>query len=124
MFGELATPILPNVLTIRLQPDEGLRLRIMTKDPGPGGMRVRRTPLDMSFAEGFTEDWRMPDAYDQTLFMRGDEVEAAWEWIDPIIAAWEGSGTRPEKYDQGSTGPLAAVEMIARDHRRWREVDD
>ncbi|PIE44010.1 MAG: glucose-6-phosphate dehydrogenase [Gammaproteobacteria bacterium] len=134
VFGELATPILPNVLTIRLQPDEGLRLRIMTKDPGPGGMRVRKTPLDMSFAEGFTEDWRMPDAYerllmdvvrgDQTLFMRGDEVEAAWEWIDPIIAAWEGSGTRPEKYDQGSTGPLAAVEMMARDHRRWREVDD
>jgi glucose-6-phosphate 1-dehydrogenase len=134
VFGEPATPILPNVLSIRLQPDEGLRLRIMTKDPGPGGMRMRKTPLDMSFAEGFTEDWRMPDAYerllmdvvrgDQTLFMRGDEVEAAWQWIDPIIEAWEASGIKPEKYDQNSAGPMAAVEMIAREHRRWREIDD
>ncbi|MEZ5535558.1 MAG: glucose-6-phosphate dehydrogenase [Thiolinea sp.] len=134
VFGELSSPMLPNVLSIRLQPDEGLRLRIMTKDPGPGGMRLRKTPLDMSFAEGFSKSWRMPDAYerllmdvvrgDQTLFMRGDEVEAAWAWIDPIIAAWEDSGTKPEKYDQGSAGPLAAVEMIAKDHRRWREVDD
>ncbi|CAA6807524.1 MAG: Glucose-6-phosphate 1-dehydrogenase (EC, partial [uncultured Thiotrichaceae bacterium] len=108
VFGELASPILPNVLSIRLQPDEGLRLRIMTKDPGPGGMRLRKTPLDMSFSEGLSEDWRMPDAYErllmdvvrgnQTLFMRGDEVEAAWAWIDPVIEAWEDSGTDPEKY--------------------------
>nr|CAA6812146.1 MAG: Glucose-6-phosphate 1-dehydrogenase (EC [uncultured Thiotrichaceae bacterium] len=134
VFGELASPVLPNVLSIRLQPDEGLRLRIMTKDPGPGGMRLRKTPLDMSFSEGLSENWQMPDAYerllmdvvrgDQTLFMRGDEVEAAWEWIDPIIEAWEESGTKPEQYDQNSAGPLAALEMIARDHRRWREVED
>lgn len=134
VFGELASPILPNVLSIRLQPDEGLRLRIMTKDPGPGGMRLRKTPLDMSFAEGLSEDWRMPDAYErllmdvvrgnQTLFMRGDEVEAAWSWIDPVIETWEESGTDPEKYDQNSAGPLAALEMLARDHRRWRELGE
>ena len=68
----------------------------MIKDPGPGGMRLRQIPLDMSFAESF--DGRAPDAYErlimdvvrgnQTLFMRRDEVEAAWKWIDPILSAW------------------------------------
>lgn len=132
VFGELATPMQPNVLSIRLQPDEGLRLHIMTKDPGPGGLRGRETSLDMSFSEGQGEGWSMPDAYErllmdvvrgnQTLFMRGDEVEAAWKWIDPVIETWETSGRRPEQYDSGSTGPMGAVEMIARDYRRWREV--
>lgn len=132
VFGELASPMQPNVLSIRLQPDEGLRLHIMTKDPGPGGLRGRETSLDMSFSEGQGEGWRMPDAYErllmdvvrgnQTLFMRGDEVEAAWKWIDPIIETWETSGRKPELYDSGSTGPMGAVEMIARDYRRWREV--
>ncbi len=132
VFGELETPMHPNVLTIRLQPDEGLGLNIMTKDPGPGGFRLRDIPLDMTFAEGKGDNWRMPDAYErllmdvvrgnQTLFMRGDEVEAAWQWIDPIIQAWEASGTRPEGYDPGSRGPISSVEMMARDGRRWREI--
>ena len=76
----------PNRLVIRLQPDEGVKLWLMIKDPGPGGMRLSHVPLDMSFAEAF--DVRKPDAYErllmdvvrgnQTLFMRRDEVEAAW----------------------------------------------
>ena len=133
VFGDLETPISSNVLIIRLQPDEGLQLHIMTKDPGPGGFRLRNIPLDMTFAEGRAGNWRMPDAYErllmdvvrgnQTLFMRGDEVEAAWHWIDPIIAAWESSGLKPEGYDPGSRGPIAAVEMMARDGRRWREIE-
>jgi glucose-6-phosphate 1-dehydrogenase len=74
----------------------------------------------------------MPDAYerllmdvvrgDQTLFMRGDEVEAAWEWIDPIMDGWEKSGTKPETYDSNSEGPTASVEMMARSGRRWRKI--
>ena len=133
VFGDLETPSLPNVLSIRLQPDEGLQLVIMTKDPGPGGFRLRAIPLDMTFAEGRGSNWRMPDAYErllmdvvrgnQTLFMRGDEVEAAWRWIDPIIEAWEASGVKPEGYDPGSRGPIAAIEMMARDGRRWREIE-
>ncbi len=133
VFGDLDTPVMPNVLSIRLQPDEGLRLHIMAKDPGPGGFRLRDIPLDMTFAEGRDDNWRMPDAYErllmdvvrgnQTLFMRGDEVEAAWKWIDPIIDAWEASGIRPEGYDPNSRGPIAAVEMMARDGRRWREIE-
>ena len=131
VFGDLTTPISNNVLSIRLQPDEGLELELMTKEPGPGGFRLHSTPLDVAFAEEH-QTTRMPDAYerllmdvvrgDQTLFMRGDEVEAAWEWIDPIMDSWEKSGTRPENYDSNSEGPTAAVEMMARSGRRWRKI--
>ena len=102
--------VTPNTLAIRLQPDEGITLSMTVKDPGPGGMRLTSVDLDMSFAESLDETGlRMPDAYerlvmdvirgDQTLFMRGDEVEAAWEWVDPIIAGWEGRGDKPVSYN-------------------------
>lgn len=87
----------------------------------------------MAFAERQDAGWRMPDAYerllmdvvrgDQTLFMRGDEVEAAWQWIDPIIDAWQASGSKPEGYEPNSSGPISAIEMMARDGRRWREIE-
>ena len=122
-----------NVLVIRLQPDEGMNLKVMIKEPGPGGMRLVQVPLDMSFAEALgdaAED--VPDAYErlimdvirgnQTLFMRGDEVEAAWAWTDPIIAGWEARGDRPQGYDPGSSGPDDALMLMHRDGRRWREI--
>lgn len=119
-----------NVLAIRLQPDEGITLRMTIKDPGPGGMRLAPAVLDMTFAETMGSALRMPDAYerlvmdvirgDQTLFMRGDEVEAAWRWIDPIIRDW-GSGV-PVPYDAGTSGPEDAMLLIHRDGRRWREI--
>ncbi len=98
-----------NVLVIRLQPNEGMNLRVTIKEPGPGGMRLVEVPLDMSFADALGPDAAaVPDAYErlimdvirgnQTLFMRGDEVEAAWAWTDPIIAAWEERGDRPKTY--------------------------
>ncbi|MEM7774105.1 MAG: glucose-6-phosphate dehydrogenase [Pseudomonadota bacterium] len=131
IFSDLTAPVTPNALVIRLQPDEGITLSITTKDPGPGGFRMRNTPLDMSFAE--ETGWRMPDAYErlvldvirgnQTLFMRRDEVEAAWAWVDPIIAAWDEAGTRPEPYDAGSDGPHGAQALAMADGHRWREVD-
>ncbi len=122
-----------NVLAIRLQPDEGITLALTIKDPGPGGMRLTGAHLDMTFAETLKESGlRMPDAYerlvmdvirgDQTLFMRGDEVEAAWAWVDPIIAGWEERGTRPLPYDPGSSGPEDALMLMHRDGRRWREI--
>ncbi len=121
-----------NVLVIRLQPDEGMDLRVMIKEPGPGGMRLKDVALDMSFAEALGNDLDVPDAYErlimdvirgnQTLFMRGDEVEAAWAWVDPVIAAWEARGDRPEPYDPGSTGPEGALMLMHRDGRRWREI--
>jgi len=122
-----------NVLAVRLQPDEGITLGMTIKDPGPGGMRLAPAELDMTFADRLASSGtRMPDAYerlvmdvirgDQTLFMRGDEVEAAWAWIDPIVAGWEARGDRPASYDPGSSGPDDALMLMHRDGRRWREI--
>ncbi|WP_397541994.1 glucose-6-phosphate dehydrogenase [Roseovarius salis] len=122
-----------NALIIRLQPDEGITLRTTIKEPGPGGMRLAEVTLDMTFAEALGEAGVPQDAYerlimdvirgDQTLFMRGDEVEAAWRWIDPIIAEWENSARAPEPYDPGSSGPEDALMLLHRNGRRWREID-
>ena len=119
----------PNRLIIRLQPHEGIKLGMMSKDPGPGGLRLRPSELDISFEEAF--DTRYHDAYERllmdtvrgnaTLFMRRDEVEAAWEWVEPILAAWEGSGEKPRPYASGSWGPTAAIALIERDGRTWHE---
>ena len=127
VFDEQAGTIAANRLVIRLQPDEGVKLWLMTKDPGPGGMRLRQVPLDMSFATTFQV--RNPDAYerlvldvvrgDQTLFMRRDEVEAAWIWIDPILNAWAESNELPKPYTAGTWGPSAAIALIERDGRTW-----
>ena len=122
-----------NVLVIRLQPDEGMNLMVMIKEPGPGGMRLMQVPLDMSFAGVLGEEAEdIPDAYErlimdvirgnQTLFMRGDEVEAAWAWTDPIIEGWNATGTKPQGYDAGSSGPEDALMLMHRDGRRWREI--
>ena len=130
IFGEDAGALQANQLVIRLQPDEGVKQWIMIKDPGPGGMRLRHVPLDMSFAEAF--DVRNPDAYErlimdmvrgnQTLFMRRDEVEAAWRWIDPIRAGWSESNQPVQGYTAGTWGPSASIALIERDGRTWHEV--
>jgi glucose-6-phosphate 1-dehydrogenase len=129
IFGPSAGAIRRNTLIIRIQPQEGVKLCLMIKDPGPGGMRLRYVPLDMSFAEAFSV--RNPDAYErllldvirgnQTLFMRRDEVEAAWAWIDPITDAWERSNEAPKSYTAGTWGPSASVALIERDGRTWHE---
>ena len=122
-----------NILTIRLQPNEGIEMGVTIKEPGPGGMRLVDVPLDMTFSEALGPDAEdVPDAYerlimdvirgDQTLFMRGDEVEAAWEWTDPAIAEWEQAGRVPCPYATGSSGPDDALALIHRDGRRWREI--
>jgi glucose-6-phosphate 1-dehydrogenase len=118
-----------NKLIIRLQPDEGVKMMMMIKDPGPGGMRLRQVPLNLSFAETFTE--RTPEAYErllmdvvrgsQTLFMRRDELEAAWMWVDPIRQAWDRSPEPPQTYTAGTWGPSGAVALIERDGRTWYE---
>jgi len=132
IFDHTAGRISQNRLIIRLQPDEGMTLEVMIKDPGPGGMRLRRIPLDMSFVETFGVS--NPDAYErllmdvirgnQTLFMRHDEVAAAWRWIDPIIAAWHNTAQRVHHYAGGTWGPSASVALIERDGRTWLEDSD
>ncbi len=122
-----------NELRIRLQPNEGIDLSMTIKEPGPGGMRLLSVPLDMTFADALGEEATdVPDAYErlimdvirgnQTLFMRGDEVEAAWAWTDPIISAWDARGKRPAGYEAGSTGPEEALILMHRDGRRWRDL--
>jgi len=129
IFGRDAGEVRPNRLVIRLQPDEGVRLYMMSKDPGPGGMRLKTTPLNLSFSETFK--MRYPDAYErllmdvvrgnQTLFMRKDEVEAAWTWCEPILEGWRQSDEGPEHYGAGSWGPSGAVALMVHDGRRWVE---
>ena len=121
-----------NELRIQLQPDEGINLRVTIKEPGPGGMRLMDVPLDMSFAEALGEDADTPDAYErlimdvirgnQTLFMRDDEVEAAWAWTDQIIQGWEARHDVPKPYESFSNGPTDADLLIERDGRNWREI--
>ena len=121
-----------NALIIRLQPDEGITLSNTIKEPGPGGFRLAEVTLDMTFADALDQQSDPQDAYerlimdvirgDQTLFMRGDEVEAAWAWADPIIAGWEEAATPPKGYDAGSSGPEDALMLLHRDGRRWREI--
>ncbi len=117
-----------NRLVIRLQPDEGIKLYLSVKVPGDE-MRVRTVPLDLDFAEAFqTRQW---DAYERllvdviqgklTLFMRRDELDAAWRWIDPIHAAWHDSGDRPKPYAAGTWGPTASSALIVREGLSWRE---
>ena len=129
VFPADAADMQANQLVIRLQPQEGMRLKMMTKDPGPGGLRLRPAELDISFEEAFSV--RYPDAYERllmdtvrgnaTLFMRRDEVEAAWSWVEPILETWEQSAEKPKPYAAGSWGPTASIALIERDGRTWHE---
>lgn len=117
----------PNRLVIRLQPDEGVKLMLMTKDPGPGGLRLRYVPLNLSYAEHFEANY--PDAYERllmavvrgnlSLFMRRDEVEAAWRWVDGIIRAWDEGQAKLYGYQAGTDGPTQAALLLAREDREW-----
>ncbi len=117
-----------NRLVIRLQPDEGIELHVLAKVPG-ADMRVKPVKLDLDFAETFkTRQW---DAYERllmdvisgnlTLFMRRDELDAAWQWIDPIHAAWATQSDPPKPYSAGTWGPTASSALIVRDGLCWKE---
>ena len=120
-----------NKLVIRLQPDEGVEIEMMNKVPGIGkGIKLQKTLLDLSFSEAFDGE-RVADAYErliletmignQSLFIRRDEVERSWQWIDTIQNAWEQSNEPPRKYPAGAWGPVASVALLARDGREWEE---
>jgi glucose-6-phosphate 1-dehydrogenase len=128
IFAQSTGSFQPNCLVIRLQPDEGLQLNLMAKTPGDG-MRLKPVELELDFTETFKTP-RM-DAYHRllldvlrgqlTLFMRSDELEAAWEWVEPILDFWEQSETEPMPYIAGTWGPAAASALIGRDGLQWRE---
>lgn len=126
LFG--ATPPEPNVLALRIQPDEGITLRFVSKVPGP--TTVLR-PVNMDFRYGSTFGNAAPEAYerllldvmlgDATLFTRADEVDWSWRFFDPILTAWKSEAPKElPGYAAGTWGPAAANELITRDGRRWR----
>lgn len=128
IFTQHNSRLLPNYLHLSLQPDEGVAMGLMAKTPGDG-IRLNPVELGLDFSEAFKKP-RM-DAYERllldvlrgqlTLFMRGDELEAAWEWVDPILHFWAASGDEPRPYSSGTWGPPAASAMLSRYASQWRE---
>lgn len=123
-----------NQLVIRLQPNEGITMNLMNKVPGLSeGTSLQNVGLNLSFEEAF-EEHRSPSAYerllldvtrgDQTLFMRSDELNGAWEWVDGIIDGWEKTKQAVHKYKAGSNGPDDSIGLLIKDGRKWQEFDE
>ncbi len=131
IFASRGATTKPNKLIIGLQPEETISLHLMAKTPGLDrqGVRLREMPLDIG-ANAFSE-YRRRIAYerllldliegDPTLFVRRDEVEAQWSWVDGIRAAWAAQGMTPRPYAAGTWGPTAAIALAERDGISWHE---
>lgn len=132
IFADKGAKMIPNRLVIGIQPRENISLSLMAKVPGLDreGIRLRSVPLDIAMPDAFTGT-HSRIAYerllldliegDQTLFVRRDEVEAQWEWIDAIRALWTEQGLEPKTYTAGSWGPSAAIALAERDGVTWHE---
>jgi glucose-6-phosphate 1-dehydrogenase len=132
IFAERGGALKPNVLAIRLQPEEYVRLLVMAKQPGLDreGIRLREVPLNLSLDTEFAGT-RRRIAYerllldliegDPTLFVRRDEVEAQWEWIDAIRAGWAANDVKVKPYAAGTWGPSAGIALTERDGVTWNE---
>ncbi|MGF1633419.1 MAG: glucose-6-phosphate dehydrogenase [Phycisphaerae bacterium] len=131
LFSKMCqSPLYPNDLVINVSPSEGISLRLNGKVPG-GGMNVKQVALDFLYEETFKK--QPPEAYerliydamlgDQALFIRGDEAEAAWGVITPILEAWAEQDLKPEPYAPGTWGPKGAFSLIENDGRRWMHAD-
>ncbi|MBB6226241.1 glucose-6-phosphate 1-dehydrogenase [Polymorphobacter multimanifer] len=130
IFG--AAPLAANKLVITLQPDENIRLSMMAKAPGldQDGLKLRELPLDIGLPNAFAES-RRRIAYErllldliegrQTLFVRRDEVEAQWQWIDAIRAGWAARGMAARPHSAGTWGPSAAIALTERDDVTWHD---
>jgi glucose-6-phosphate 1-dehydrogenase len=126
LFKEFGCPEIGNILTIRIQPDEGIKMRFIAKKPGA---RVSLEGVEMKFSYKEEFGWSGVDAYekvlldiftgDQMLFNRSDELESSWEFITKVLQGWSKSGSKPVVYDQGSWGPNEADMLIERNGRKW-----
>ncbi len=130
LFRDSASDPEPNLLAMRIQPDEGIMLRFGAKVPGLG-IDVRNVTMDFTYGSAFQTD--SPDAYetlildallgDASLFTRADEVEQAWSIVDPVISTWaEEPAPAFPSYEAGTWGPEAADDIVAREGRRWRRI--
>lgn len=133
LFADQLTGGCANQLIIHLQPDEGIYLRVKNKKAGlDARVPLEDRSMDLSFADNAKA--KKHDAYtrvlfdvirnDQTLFVSAAEVEAAWDWVDQIFAGWRTKQQKVVGYESGSTGPVEAIELMARDGRRWNKVED
>ncbi|MBL8696369.1 MAG: glucose-6-phosphate dehydrogenase [Planctomycetes bacterium] len=128
--GPASSRMEPNVLAVRIQPDEGISLRFTSKVPGPS---PTLQPVRMDFLYGTSFGVEPPEAYerllldsmvgDSTLFTRSDEVEQAWRFVTPILEGWQQLGAHGvDSYPAGSWGPRSADDLIAHDGRSWRRL--
>jgi len=130
--GQASEDLIANRLVIDLQPDEDIELLLMNKAPGitQGGMRLQSLPLSLSLLRAYEGPGaRRRIAYERllldvisgnsTLFVRRDEVEAAWRWVDGVADAWRQAGMAPKPYAAGSWGPAGAFALIERSERAW-----
>ncbi len=130
IFGEATQGTRSNRLIIRMQPDESMRLHLVAKQPGDA-MALHPVHLNLDFSESFRA--RRLEAYERllmdairgrlTLFVRRDEQEAAWRWVEPILESWAASEDRPKAYTAGSWGPAASSALLSRDGLAWNEED-
>lgn len=133
LFNDSFKNLPPNKLVIRLQPDEGVEITVMNKVPGltsSGSMDLQKSKLNLSLSEAFGDE-RIPDAYEklllevmlgnQALFVRRDEIEQAWNWVDSILEAWKNTNEPPEPYQAGTWGPVDSIGLLARANRSWYE---
>jgi len=134
-FSDLPFSIIPsgprsgaNRLIIQLQPEESIQLQMMAKEPG-SGMHMQPVTLNLDLQQAFTA--RRAEAYERLLidvirgrlmhFMRRDELEAAWTWVEPILNGWKELGDTPRNYPAGTWGPAAASALVAREGMSWVE---
>jgi len=132
IFAQSGARVEPNALVIRLQPEERIELMLMSKTPGldRAGLRLSQVALDLDLHEEFASHRRRL-AYERiyldalegngTLFVRRDETEAAWQWVDAILDGWSHAGSAPKNYPAGTWGPSAAVTLTERHGHSWRE---
>ncbi|MXO89397.1 glucose-6-phosphate dehydrogenase [Pontixanthobacter aquaemixtae] len=132
IFADKGARMIPNRLVIGIQPEENVQLSMMAKVPGldRDGIRLRSVPLDIAMPDAFSGTVRRI-AYerllldlvegDQTLFVRRDEVEAQWDWVDAIRAGWADQALSPQSYTAGSWGPSAAIALAEKDGVSWHE---
>ncbi|UDG79259.1 Glucose-6-phosphate 1-dehydrogenase [Candidatus Ecksteinia adelgidicola] len=131
LFSNSSKKLPHNKLIIRLQPNEGIEIQILNKIPGLDyNHQLQVINLDVSFSKIFHQT-HIVDAYErlllesmrsvQSLFVRRDEIEESWKWVDSIIDAWKSSNILPEQYEAGTWGPLASVAMMTRDGRSWNK---